>query len=222
MASRVLLISAFIYGYNEIRLEADLALPVPAEVSMTDETAHKYQLARVIADLKHSYPMTCEYCGKPAMENHLNFASWSHLPPKGQMWMGRPSPGPMGNAYIHAVCSMSGDCGKMAQGMGNWLGGLAIATGTPPERTKIQMEDMEPIRFPKNGSCAYCQTDESIEKPKSRCSKCKATQYCGPACQKSDWSRHKVTCKWIRGIRFVDEHGEMTVWKENPDPIVRN
>jgi hypothetical protein len=27
-----------------------------------------------------------------------------------------------------------------------------------------------------------------------RCSKCKITWYCGAACQKADWKKHKVTC----------------------------
>lgn len=39
----------------------------------------------------------------------------------------------------------------------------------------------------------HCTVCGSTQTPK-RCSRCKLTSYCGPACQKSDWKRHKAEC----------------------------
>lgn len=39
--------------------------------------------------------------------------------------------------------------------------------------------------------CAVC---EKTAEKMSVCSKCRFTSYCGPECQKKDWSQHKVNC----------------------------
>ncbi|KAJ7770035.1 hypothetical protein B0H16DRAFT_1517107 [Mycena metata] len=34
----------------------------------------------------------------------------------------------------------------------------------------------------------------------SRCSKCKLVRYCGVACQRDDWGRHKTVCGKITNV----------------------
>ncbi|KAJ4300851.1 hypothetical protein N0V90_002939 [Kalmusia sp. IMI 367209] len=40
-----------------------------------------------------------------------------------------------------------------------------------------------------SNNCVYCGAAAA-----SHCARCEATKYCGPQCQKSDWSIHKTTC----------------------------
>jgi len=40
-------------------------------------------------------------------------------------------------------------------------------------------------------SCVHCGKQGAGFK---RCSRCKQDSYCGAACQKADWKRHKKTC----------------------------
>ncbi|TFY82887.1 hypothetical protein EWM64_g1120 [Hericium alpestre] len=184
MSEQTLPVSVFFLGWEKVRLEADVILPVPVGTALDDQDALQRQFVRVVPDLKHSYPMRCEFCGLPAQENHLNLINAPYMPPKGRPWRGISSPGPHANAYVHSVCEMAGPCGKKAQGMANMSAYMAILTGTPLDRAWIQHDDFEKVRYPKNGSCAYCQKDETIGKATSRCSECKATLYCNSACQR--------------------------------------
>ncbi|CAH1797891.1 unnamed protein product, partial [Owenia fusiformis] len=43
--------------------------------------------------------------------------------------------------------------------------------------------------------CANCHSKGDMQK----CSKCRKTQYCGKACQKQHWNKHKRICKIISG-----------------------
>ncbi len=52
-------------------------------------------------------------------------------------------------------------------------------------------------------TCAYCESlDERVVQ---RCSKCKATYYCGEKCQLDDWPNHKKVCEKFTAIKPVDE-----------------
>ena len=45
-------------------------------------------------------------------------------------------------------------------------------------------------------SCAACGKPEPAGGARfGACSGCRAVQYCGPVCQRSDWKRHKPACK---------------------------
>ena len=43
--------------------------------------------------------------------------------------------------------------------------------------------------------CAMCHADLADSAKRKKCGRCKKCQYCGPACQKSDWTFHKLCCK---------------------------
>jgi len=43
--------------------------------------------------------------------------------------------------------------------------------------------------------CSYCHLQPPKDKPFSKCNKCRNTSYCTRKCQKSDWSKHKETCR---------------------------
>ncbi|VDB84563.1 unnamed protein product [Peniophora sp. CBMAI 1063] len=51
-----------------------------------------------------------------------------------------------------------------------------------------------------NLGCALCGRTEST----SRCSSCLSIVYCGAACQKADWKRHKQSCKTLAGGTWVE------------------
>jgi len=55
--------------------------------------------------------------------------------------------------------------------------------------------------------CQVCQGTENLR----RCGRCKSVQYCGPACQKADWSNHKLYCKELLSI-----HDDMNELKDLP------
>ncbi|RFU80772.1 mynd finger family [Trichoderma arundinaceum] len=48
-------------------------------------------------------------------------------------------------------------------------------------------------------TCGNCGKAESVEGPKLRaCSGCLQTQYCSPDCQKEDWKKHRMECKYAQ------------------------
>ncbi|KAG8903348.1 hypothetical protein FRB99_003410 [Tulasnella sp. 403] len=195
-------VSAFVYGAEGTRVELDLVIPItPAPIANDAQALTMYaqrQVIQVSSELKYNFAMTCEFCGKPARENYQTAAPWTHLPPKGQMWNGKPSPGPFVNLYIHAVCSMSGECGKAAIEHGKVM--AAMPSFNTPQIPIIPETDHI---FPPNGACARCQDDESMDEELMKCGQCKTIRYCSQDCQKADWKRHKKTCQWIKGIRYV-------------------
>ncbi|KAG8903349.1 hypothetical protein FRB99_003411 [Tulasnella sp. 403] len=92
----------------------------------------------------------------------------------------------------------------------------AVPTRSPPDLAVIKKTY---IVYPPNAACATCQTDESKANKLMKCGQCKTIRYCNQRCQKADWKRHKRMCQWIKGTRFVDPDGNVTVWKENPNPL---
>lgn len=55
--------------------------------------------------------------------------------------------------------------------------------------------------LPLAGSCASCERDDG-EAQLDRCSACRMTRYCGRACQRRDWARHKVVCRMVHSVKF--------------------
>jgi ankyrin repeat protein len=48
-------------------------------------------------------------------------------------------------------------------------------------------------------ACDYCH---KIDAPKMQfCGQCRMTAYCNAECQRSDWARHKVDCKYLGNVR---------------------
>ncbi|KAG8971984.1 hypothetical protein FRB90_010341, partial [Tulasnella sp. 427] len=202
----VVTIEAFIYGFDSTRMEYDIAIPIDdaTMIGKPDRLTPYTQvrLAKLMNDMKSGHLIKCEFCGKEdARENYMTFASHLHLPAKGEPgWMGKPSPGPRLVAYIHGVCKMNSLCGTNARAQGALVGMMSMAPQGEPFNDGVYDDTV----YPKNGSCAGCNADASVEKTLQRCSSCKTAQYCGAECQKVDWSRHKKTCKWIKGSRWVN------------------
>ena len=48
-----------------------------------------------------------------------------------------------------------------------------------------------PVAFGEKSSCASCEISSPNLK---RCSRCQSVVYCGPECQRSHWSKHKIVC----------------------------
>ncbi|KAJ5628521.1 hypothetical protein N7490_010749 [Penicillium lividum] len=46
-----------------------------------------------------------------------------------------------------------------------------------------------------NKVCRVCGFTPSLDTPLLRCARCTGVSYCSKACQKADWSEHKVKCK---------------------------
>ncbi|KAI0667221.1 hypothetical protein C8Q78DRAFT_1071983 [Trametes maxima] len=173
------------YGTGEKRVTVRFHLP-------KDRDTGRIQLVTMlmIRDVKHSKDWTCEWCGLPARESHVETLSWQHLEP------------PRLVIYIHFVCDM--EARHVRQGIEvnrNFLsmvhgGSLGPAQPPPPPR-------MPGETYPLAGSCACCQRDVTAGKDDlKRCSRCKLTRYCGAECQKKDWARHKVTCGMVFSVNF--------------------
>ncbi|KAJ7159509.1 hypothetical protein C8R46DRAFT_1038815 [Mycena filopes] len=54
-----------------------------------------------------------------------------------------------------------------------------------------------------SGACLVCHKEAEAETEAvtmARCGKCKLVRYCGAACQKEDWARHKTVCSKIKNV----------------------
>lgn len=78
---------------------------------------------------------------------------------------------------------------------------LPVVSKKPHER-KIHPKEKEPVSNPESSSQAAekvsvdtCTCFVCGESASSVCSKCKGVRYCNVDHQRSDWSRHKLTCK---------------------------
>lgn len=43
--------------------------------------------------------------------------------------------------------------------------------------------------------CASCSKPATHDEPLQQCSRCKSVRYCGSACQRAHWPKHKVMCQ---------------------------
>ena len=55
--------------------------------------------------------------------------------------------------------------------------------------------------------CASCGRPGCDDINLRRCNSCKLAKYCGVACQKNDWQKHKHICKQIRDRRLFEQPG---------------
>lgn len=55
----------------------------------------------------------------------------------------------------------------------------------------LSMEDRAVASAPTQNACAYCYKAG----PRKTCSRCPQIKYCGEACQKAHWGKHKSVCK---------------------------
>jgi hypothetical protein len=55
--------------------------------------------------------------------------------------------------------------------------------------------------------CASCGRPGCDDINLRRCNSCKLAKYCGVACQKNDWQKHKHMCKQIREKRLFEQPG---------------
>lgn len=80
---------------------------------------------------------------------------------------------------------------------------LVAAITCKKRRRNCEKMFLEHINPDRAGRCAnnLCRKVEKLKK----CSKCRVFTYCSLACQKTDWKRHKTTCREIYEIRHWDE-----------------
>ncbi|PIL24064.1 hypothetical protein GSI_13815 [Ganoderma sinense ZZ0214-1] len=174
------------YGWDERRVMVRFHLPKDRDPERI-QTALRY----VGRDVKHSKNWTCEFCGKPSRETHVQTMFWHHLDP------------PRVIVYIHYVCDM--DKPHVQAGLTEYhnmmdsvnQGHLGPMPDFPPPKPSG-------LVYPLAGSCACCERDATAADTADmkKCSKCKLTRYCGAECQKKDWPRHKVACGQIYSVNF--------------------
>ncbi|KAI0353882.1 hypothetical protein OH77DRAFT_1406255 [Trametes cingulata] len=173
------------YGWEEKRVIVRFHLPKDRDTERIQQAT-----ALMIRDVKHSKGWTCEWCGAPARESHVQNLSWNHLNP------------PRLIIYLHFVCDM--DARHVRDGVAsthNYMNMLNFGGMGPlppfPRRPAG-------VAYPLAGSCARCERDESAadQDALKRCSGCKLTRYCGAECQKRDWPRHKVACGMVCSVKF--------------------
>ncbi|KAI0367430.1 hypothetical protein BV20DRAFT_1000672 [Pilatotrama ljubarskyi] len=196
------------YGWGEKRVIVRFHLPKDRDTERIQQAT-----ALMIRDVKHSKDWTCEWCGAPARESHVQNLSWNHLNPPRLVIYVRPLPlisasrscGTQRHIpllQIHFVCDMDArhvrEGVKVTHDYMNMLnfGGMGPLPPFPKRPAGVT--------YPLAGSCARCERDESATNQDAlkRCSKCKLTRYCGVECQKNDWPRHKVACGMVCSVNF--------------------
>lgn len=111
-------------------------------------------------------------------------------------------------SQAHFICDM--DFAHVRKGLTRFhamVHGLGLADAHSPYNTMLR----RPARIvhPLAGSCADCERDETAENDGAclkRCSRCRMTRYCSAACQKRDWSRHKIVCRMVHELAFENWH----------------
>ena len=48
---------------------------------------------------------------------------------------------------------------------------------------------------PACANCGKTRRWDKVDKPLSKCARCKSVAYCGAACQKAHWKAHKAACR---------------------------
>ncbi|KAJ3553282.1 hypothetical protein NM688_g3696 [Phlebia brevispora] len=179
------------FGADQRRVELKFNPRIPAEVPRDPvgiDTWARNTLAGLFPELKHSQKWHCEFCNKLARESQVCTASWTHLSP------------PRVVSYIHLVCDtrLNTPCGRQLKEV---LDEMNSITGMPPATASNSPRVQ--AYFPAAASCACCESEESIDGPMSRCSKCKLIRYCGTKCQEEDWERHKKYCKMVKEVTWT-------------------
>ncbi|KAK5117762.1 hypothetical protein LTR85_008737 [Meristemomyces frigidus] len=98
---------------------------------------------------------------------------------------------------------------KTSRGLGKApLGGMAFRI-IGPSSSKVDMgyHDSDKGRCARKG-CGRKQPRDGGAEKLLQCGKCKDVEYCGKACQKEDWKRHKGCCRTPEDARSMREEGE--------------
>ncbi|PPQ95961.1 hypothetical protein CVT26_016127 [Gymnopilus dilepis] len=64
----------------------------------------------------------------------------------------------------------------------------------------MNFERIPPVIANLGQACYYCFKEKTADNPLSRCGGCHHVSYCGPACQKAHWSKHKSLCKAFKAV----------------------
>ncbi|KAL1948731.1 hypothetical protein VTO73DRAFT_10537, partial [Trametes versicolor] len=170
------------YGWGETRLIVHFYFPGDSDLTNCIGS----MLRAITRDIKYSQNWGCEFCGKPRdPAREVVYQYFSAHTPDG-LWLLTIS--------AHFICDM--DFAHVRKGLTRvhaMQHGLGLADAHSPYNTM----PLRPahIVHPLAGSCADCERDETAENDGAclkRCSRCRMTRYCSVACQKRDWSRHKI------------------------------
>ncbi|KAH9887990.1 hypothetical protein C8Q73DRAFT_711631 [Cubamyces lactineus] len=175
------------YGRDEKRVMVRFHLPKDPNFGRMQLT-----VARMIQDVKHSKNWMCEFCGTPARESHVQNLSWEHLDP------------PRLIIYCHFVCDMDQQhVQKALTATHNTMNVLNGGRMGPAPSFDTFPKRPPGVVYPLGGSCACCERDDTAkDEGLKRCGACKLTRYCGAACQRKDWPRHKVACRTVYSVAF--------------------
>ncbi|KAF9466899.1 hypothetical protein BDZ94DRAFT_1250060 [Collybia nuda] len=95
MMTDTLILTVFVYGPKESRVEVEMRPKIPPDVQGNLQKLEAWSQEVVFTggmDVKHSNRWDYEICNKPARETIYNVASWIHLPE------------PRIVLYIHQIC----------------------------------------------------------------------------------------------------------------------
>ncbi|KAI0659927.1 hypothetical protein C8Q70DRAFT_103457 [Cubamyces menziesii] len=183
-------------GWADTRVVVRFYLPRLPQ-SPNDE-ASSLIVERIIHSVKHSKPWLCAFCGAPAREfTGQTFSPYGVNPPQSVL-------------FLHFACDLNQEhvieglranhriLQEVRQGS---LGPLEMWLKIPPR----PIQAMRPLA----GSCGYCERDNSVrETTLRRCGGCHLTRYCGKICHKMDWPKHKLGCKTIHSVSYINWESE--------------
>lgn len=208
-----------IYGTHKKRHSMRLHLSVPVNLNRvrTDSFAHqgfiKNTVMNIQNEVKHSACWSCCNCGMPRFlvsfpshSPHLDFrASYISLRPpflgeEAHEFIHSPAsyiqnPDPFVVDFVHAVCRLGGACRRAIERENRVI---AAETGAPWQNCLAPAMDV-PSKEPLASSCAICHSTGPVQ----TCSRCKTIRYCGTACQRRDFPRHKTICKMVSAVSHV-------------------
>ncbi|KAJ7159513.1 hypothetical protein C8R46DRAFT_1108454 [Mycena filopes] len=142
---------------------------------------------RINPELAHnSEAWECRGCGRPAVEFGW-FSIYTALEKK----------------YNRCSLTIAACCANCAPKMRKGTLELARKHTESGENKSIRLDTIprpDALGAP-SAACLVCRKEPEGEAvTMARCGRCKLVRYCGAACQKEDWARHKTVCSKIKNV----------------------